>query len=197
MNAGEHQQGVKLRIAGGDVLEQRVELLRRRRSQLAGDGDDAVRVPSTGLSQTQPHRTTWAKAARSTTCRTATVRGTRADAERESPRRVRPCRRYAPSGCSRVGELLEAWFAIASTGWAPTTIRQTRSVLDRYLRPHPGHIPVGDVTAAMIDATYAVLSRRGGVGGRALAPGTLARVRLPACPPTEARCSDSQGVAHK
>jgi hypothetical protein len=30
-----------------------------------------------------------------------------------------------------VGELLEAWFAIAAAGWAPTMIRQTRSVLDR------------------------------------------------------------------
>jgi hypothetical protein len=79
---------------------------------------------------------------------------------------------------SRVGELLEAWFAIASTGWAPTTIRQTRSVLDRYLRPRLGRIPVGDVTAAIIDATYAVVSRRGGVGGRPLAPGTLARVHV-------------------
>jgi hypothetical protein len=35
-----------------------------------------------------------------------------------------------------VGELLEPWFAIASTDWAPTTIRQTRSLLDRCLRPY-------------------------------------------------------------
>jgi integrase len=111
--------------------------------------------------------------------RTVTVRGTRADAERELAAMVASVQAVRAVGVrSRVGELLEAWFAIASTGWAPTTIRQTRSVLDRYLRPHLGCIPVGDVTAAMIDATYAVLSRRGGVGGRPLAPGTLARVHV-------------------
>lgn len=111
--------------------------------------------------------------------RTATVRGTRADAERELAAMVASVEAVRAVGVrSRVSELLEAWFAIGSTGWAPTTIRQTRSVLDRYLRPHLGHISVGDVTPAMIDATYAVLSRRGGVGGRPLAPGTLARVHV-------------------
>jgi Phage integrase central domain len=53
---------------------------------------------------------------------------------------------------STVSELLEAWFAVAATGWAPTTIRQTRSVLDRYLHPHLGRVAVGDVTAAMVSS---------------------------------------------
>jgi integrase-like protein len=53
---------------------------------------------------------------------------------------------------STVGELLEAWYAIASTGWAPTTIRQTRSVLDRYLHPHLGDLAVGEITPSRIDA---------------------------------------------
>jgi integrase len=73
---------------------------------------------------------------------------------------------------------LEAWFAVASTGWAPTTIRQTRSVLDRYLHPHLGRIAVGEVTPAMIDATYAQLRRCGGLGGRPLAAGTSKRVHV-------------------
>ncbi len=79
---------------------------------------------------------------------------------------------------STVSELVEAWFAVASTSWAPTTIRQTRSVLDRYLHPHLGAVAVGDVTAAMIDATYAALRHSGGTNGRPLSAGTLTRVHV-------------------
>src|SRR6266540_125254 len=86
--------------------------------------------------------------------RSTTVRGSRADAERQLAAIVASARAVRAVGVrSSVSELLEAWFAIASTGWAPTTIRQTRSVLDRYLHPHLGSVAVGDVTAAMIDAT--------------------------------------------
>lgn len=73
---------------------------------------------------------------------------------------------------------MEAWFAIASTTWAPTTIRQTRSVLDRYLHPHLGGIRVGELTAAEINRTYAVLGERGGMRGQPLAPGTLSRAHV-------------------
>ena len=72
---------------------------------------------------------------------------------------------------STVSELLEAWFAVAQTGWAPTTIRQTRSVLDRYLHPHLGETRVDGVTPAMIDSAYAQLHRSGGKAGQPLAPG--------------------------
>ena len=51
-------------------------------------------------------------------------------------------------------------------------------MLDRYLHPHLGRVAVGDVTAAMIDSTYAVLRRRGGIHGRPLSAGTLARVHV-------------------
>ena len=65
-----------------------------------------------------------------------TVRGSRADAERELAAMVDAVEATRFVGVrSTVSELLEAWFAIASTGWAPTTTRQTRSVLDRYLHP--------------------------------------------------------------
>lgn len=79
---------------------------------------------------------------------------------------------------STVSELLEAWFAVARTGWALTTIRQTRSVLDRYLHPHLGEVRVGNVTPAIIDAVYAQLHRSGGLQGRPLAAGTLARIHV-------------------
>jgi len=111
--------------------------------------------------------------------RSMTVRGSRADAERELALMVTSALAVRAVGVrSTVSELLEAWFAIAATGWAPTTIRQTRSVLDRYLHPHLGHLAVGDVTPVMIDATYVTLRRCGGVGGRPLASGTLARIHV-------------------
>jgi len=55
--------------------------------------------------------------------------------------------------------------------WAPTTTRQTRFVLDRYLRPHLGGQRVGDVTPALINAAYATPRARGGVDGNPLGAG--------------------------
>jgi integrase len=111
--------------------------------------------------------------------RSMTVRGSRTDAERELAATVAAARAVRAVGArSSVGELLEAWFAIASTQWAPTTIRQTRSVLDRHLHPHLGELALGEVTPGMIDAVYASLQKYGGVGGRPLAPGSVARVHV-------------------
>jgi hypothetical protein len=60
--------------------------------------------------------------------RSITVRGTRAAAERELADMVAAARAVRAVGVrSTVSELFEQWFAVASTGWAPTTIRQTRS----------------------------------------------------------------------
>ena len=68
--------------------------------------------------------------------RTATVVGNRAGAERGLAELVASVRseRSIGSGAT-VSELLEAWIVAASGSWAPTTIRQTRSVVDWYLRP--------------------------------------------------------------
>ncbi len=111
--------------------------------------------------------------------RTATSRGSREQAESELAAMVANVRSTRSVGVrSPMSELFEAWFAIAETGWAPTTIRQTRSVLDRYLHPHLGHLAVGDVTPAEIDALYVRLRRNGGVGSRPLMPGTLARIHV-------------------
>jgi len=111
--------------------------------------------------------------------RSMTIRGSRADAERELAGMVATVQSARAVGVrSTVRELLEAWFAVASTGWAPTTIRETRSVLDRYLHRRLGDVAVGDVTPAMIDATYAALRRCGGMSGRPLSAGTLARIHV-------------------
>lgn len=111
--------------------------------------------------------------------RTATVRGTRAEAERELAALVAAIRAEGAGGASSpLSVLLERWFSVASRSWAPTTIRQTRSVLDRYLHSHVGSIPVGRLTAARIDELYAELGRSGGVKGQPLSAGTVARVHV-------------------
>ena len=54
--------------------------------------------------------------------RTSTVRGTRAEAERELAGLVAVVRAEAVGGAgSPVSVLLERWFAVASGSWAPTT----------------------------------------------------------------------------
>lgn len=111
--------------------------------------------------------------------RTATVTGNRGDAERALACLVADVQSNKRIGStSTMSELLEAWFAIASISWAPTTSRETRSILDRCLHPHLGHFRVGDVTTAVIDAMYAVLRERGSVKGGPLKPGTLNRIHV-------------------
>ena len=107
------------------------------------------------------------------------MHGNRADSEGALDELVAAVRADRSIGArSRVSELLEAWLAIASASWAPTTIRQTRSVLDRYLHPHLGSLRVGEVTPAVIDACYARLRRGGGTRGQPLSRGTLARIHV-------------------
>ena len=60
----------------------------------------------------------------------------------------------------------------AAASWAPTTVRQTRSVLDRYLHPQLGDLRVGAITPAVIDTCYARLRREGGARGQPLAAGS-------------------------
>jgi hypothetical protein len=64
--------------------------------------------------------------------RTATVVGNRSDAGRGLAELVASVRSERSIGsASTVSELLEAWFVVARGSWAPTAIRQTRSVVDR------------------------------------------------------------------
>jgi hypothetical protein len=101
------------------------------------------------------------------------------EAERELASMVAASRAMRAAGArSTLSELLEQWFAVASIGWAPTTVRQTRSVRDRYLHPRLGKIAVGEITASMIDATDARLGQSGGVHGCPLSTGSLARVHV-------------------
>ena len=68
--------------------------------------------------------------------------------------------------------------------WSPTTIRQTRSVLNRQspnpgrFKPLLGDIRVNKLTTIDIDDMYRLLSRCGGHDGRPLTSGTVHRVHV-------------------
>lgn len=111
--------------------------------------------------------------------RSKTVRGNRAEAERELAAMVDDVGR-GPGIAARttVSELLEQWFAIAAIGWSPTTVRLTRSVLDRQLHPHLDSVLLSDLTTASIDALYSRLLARGGISGQPLKAGTVQRVHV-------------------
>jgi len=72
---------------------------------------------------------------------TKTVHGTRRHAQAELAALVEQTG-YARIRAGTVGDLLEHWFAAASPHWAVSTVRQTRSVIDRHLIPHLGHLAV-------------------------------------------------------
>jgi integrase len=111
--------------------------------------------------------------------RSKTVRGNRAEAERELAAMIDDVGR-GPGIAARttVSEPLEQWFTIAATGWSPTTVRHTRSVLDRQLHPHLDAVFVADFTTASIDALYSRLLDRGGISGQPLKAGTVQRVHV-------------------
>lgn len=69
-----------------------------------------------------------------------------------------------------VGELLDEWQHVASPGWSPSTVLQTRRIVDKHLRPRFGKVPVIKLTTAQLDRFYADL-RRGG-----LEPATIRRI---------------------
>lgn len=106
---------------------------------------------------------------------TRTVRGSRRAAVAELKELVAEVDR-ARTHAGTVGELLERWFAAAAPGWAPTTVAHTRSVIDVYLLPYLGPVPVVGLTTAAIDEVYGLLLRCGGQDGRGLSPGTVHRV---------------------
>lgn len=83
---------------------------------------------------------------------------------------------YAHLRAGTLADLIDQWFEAASAGWAPTTVSHNRSVIDCYLKPHLGHLPVTKLSTEDIDDFYAYLLRSGGRNERPLAPGTVARV---------------------
>ena len=108
---------------------------------------------------------------------TRTVRGSERAARRELRRFVDEAS-YARIHAGSLSELLDRWFETASGDWAPSTTRETKSLVEHHLKPHLGHLPLTKLTTADIDGFYAYLRRGGGRDGRALAPGTVHRVHV-------------------
>ena len=75
-----------------------------------------------------------------------------------------------------VGELLDAWLELARADFSPKTVRETAGMIERYLRPALGDIPVNKLTAATLDRYYHSMLDGGGHDGRPLSPGTIRRV---------------------
>ncbi len=108
---------------------------------------------------------------------TRTVRGSERVARRELSRFVDEAS-YARIHAGSLSELLDRWFETASGDWAPSTMRETKSLVEHHLKPHLGHLPLTKLTTADSDGFYAYLRRGGGREGRALAPGTVHRVHV-------------------
>ena len=108
---------------------------------------------------------------------TRTVRGS----EREARRQLKGLLEDATNArvySGSVGDLLDRWFAAASSDWAASTNRETKSLIQHHLKPHLGHLQVAKLTTADIDDFYTHLRRSGGREGRSLAPGTVHRVHV-------------------
>ena len=45
-----------------------------------------------------------------------------------------------------LSELLDRWFAAASTDWSASTLRETKSLLEHHLKPHLGHLLIAKLT---------------------------------------------------
>ena len=104
-----------------------------------------------------------------------TVKGTKRDAERELSRLVVEAEDVRAGG-ETVGELLERWFEIAAPSWTPWTVVQHRSVIDQYLIPKLGAVPLRRLNVEAVDRFYADLRRGGGRGGKPLSPATVRRI---------------------
>jgi integrase len=85
---------------------------------------------------------------------------------------------YARLRAGTVADLLDRWITHASPAWSSTTMRETRSVIERHLKPLLGHLAVNKLTTLDIDDLYRHLLRAGGAEGQPLAAGTVQRVHV-------------------
>jgi integrase len=106
-----------------------------------------------------------------------TVQGSRTQAQRDL-RALAAFANVAPTVGARatLTDLLDRWFAVNEPNWAATTVRNTRSIIDRQLKPKLGHVLVQELTTVTIDDFYASLRIDGAVYGGPLSRGSVQRV---------------------
>jgi integrase len=106
-----------------------------------------------------------------------TVRGGKREAESALAAMVADAQRGASLRTNEtVGALLERWFEHAAPDFSPTTVLETRGILDRYLLPAFSDTKLNRLGTDAIDRFYRELRASGGKGGRALSPATIRRI---------------------
>lgn len=75
-----------------------------------------------------------------------------------------------------VADLIEQWLSLASPELSPTTARGYRWIVDTYVLPTLGKVPLARLRPAQLDTFYAHLRDKGGSRGRPLSPATVRQV---------------------
>ncbi|MEW6153974.1 MAG: site-specific integrase [Actinomycetota bacterium] len=104
-----------------------------------------------------------------------TVRGGKRDAQRALATMINQAPESAPTRSMTVADALERWFDHAQEDLSPSTQSVTRMIIDKHLGPHIGSVPLSALTPARVDNAYRAIGRRGGRGGKPLAPATVHR----------------------
>ncbi len=108
---------------------------------------------------------------------TRTVRGGKRAAQRVLAEMVTAADRgLAVRTSATTGELIEAWFEHAASGFSPKTVKETRGFIDRTLLPAVGHVPLSKLRSSDLDRLYQRLVASGGANGAPLAPATVRRI---------------------
>lgn len=105
--------------------------------------------------------------------RTATVRGSRKDAERELRRRLVAADAGGTIGPTKMttGAWFEKWLGIVKPEISPMTFIHYRRAVASYLRPRLGAVPLAKLSRAHVQQFFSDLSEGGRADGK---PGTLA-----------------------
>ena len=108
---------------------------------------------------------------------TRSVRGTRDDAERVRRQLVAAAETGAVQGYNATfGQLCDAWLASATARLAPNTAAETTRIVERWLRPDLGDIPLHRLRAEHLDNHYRRLLTGDTATGKPLSAGTVARI---------------------
>lgn len=113
------------------------------------------------------------------------TRPTKAEAESWLAKALIDAGESAAAGSSAtVNTLLDAWQEVGAASWSPSTIKETRGMIDRYLAPRIGHVQLRKLGKADIDRLYATVRNEGGRPNpatgepRPLAASTVRRVHV-------------------
>ncbi len=108
-----------------------------------------------------------------------THRGTKREAQRALAELVVEAEELGMSRSrSTVGDLLDEWFAHASPDFSPSTVKETRGTIERYLKPTFGSTDVAKLRTDDIDRFYRSLREGKSKSGQPLKPGTIRRMHV-------------------